>query len=294
MYGKSSWEIAIVMLNAISVDVEDRLQSRPMLATACAQQSHPGSFSVEANTNRLLDLLADCGVRATFFFLGTLAERCPSLVRATAQRGHEVGCHCGWHQSAGLTPKAFWEDAYRARNAIEDEAQVQVRGYRALSFSILESVPWACRILEELGFQYDSSVCRAYRELDGNPNIYQRPFLAGERLLELPIASRRILGQHVPIGEGAYLRIFPYPLMKNGIRKINERGRAPVILHLNALEMESRASLPDTSWKSRMLQHTGLESLTARLLMLFRDFRFGTIYDTAYHTALAELQSQAS
>ena len=78
------------MQNALTVDVEDYFH-----VAAFARQIDPATWDqfplrVERNTHRLLELFAGRGVRATFFVLGWVAERCPNLVRAIAEQGHEL------------------------------------------------------------------------------------------------------------------------------------------------------------------------------------------------------------
>jgi peptidoglycan/xylan/chitin deacetylase (PgdA/CDA1 family) len=58
-------------------------------------------------TPRLLGLLAERDVRATFFLIGTRAARHPDVVRAIADGGHEVGNHTWRHRNAWvLSPAA--------------------------------------------------------------------------------------------------------------------------------------------------------------------------------------------
>jgi len=81
------------MRNALTVDVEDYFH-----VAAFARHIDPATWDqfplqVERNTHRLLDRFAEREVRATFFVLGWVAERCPSLMRAIADQGHEVACH---------------------------------------------------------------------------------------------------------------------------------------------------------------------------------------------------------
>src|SRR5512142_1843688 len=49
------------------------------------------------DTPAVLRALAETGVRATFFVLGTAARRRPELVRAVAAAGHEVALHGDTH-----------------------------------------------------------------------------------------------------------------------------------------------------------------------------------------------------
>lgn len=52
-----------------------------------------------ASTRRVLRVLGDHGVHATFFVLGTNAEREPKLLAAIAAAGHELGNHASSHTS---------------------------------------------------------------------------------------------------------------------------------------------------------------------------------------------------
>jgi peptidoglycan/xylan/chitin deacetylase (PgdA/CDA1 family) len=49
-------------------------------------------------TPRILDTLAEKGVHATFFILGSHAERWPELVRRISHEGHQVGNHGYFHR----------------------------------------------------------------------------------------------------------------------------------------------------------------------------------------------------
>lgn len=71
------------------------------------------------STPRFLDLLAERDVRATFFLLGSMAERAPGLVSEMTAAGHEIAVH-GWHHRNLLLrgPRATYDDLARARDFI--------------------------------------------------------------------------------------------------------------------------------------------------------------------------------
>lgn len=52
-----------------------------------------------ATTPRLLDILAQKQVKATFFVLGSMAQRAPEIVKRAEVEGHEVGSHTPWHDN---------------------------------------------------------------------------------------------------------------------------------------------------------------------------------------------------
>ena len=278
------------LVNALSVDVEDYFQTEAMSAVAPRERWPSFDSHVEANTNALFELFAEYNVKATFFFLGWIAERYPTLVRKARALGHEVGCHSYWHRPVfRLTQNEFRDDTYRAKCVIEDEAGGPVVGYRAPCFSITPAVPWAHAILEELGFLYDSSVNPVHHGFYGNHTAPRHPYLVGEVLLELPIATWRVLGQNLPVGGGAYLRILPLALMRTGVAAINRNERRPAVLYLHPWEIDVRQPRLSASWKSRRRQYTGLSQMLTKLELMLQLFRMGTVYDSAYLPALQEL-----
>ena len=276
------------LTNAISVDVEDYFQTEAMSVVAPRTKWDSFPPHVEANTCALFELFARYEVKATFFFLGWVVERFPQLARKAHDLGHEIGCHSYWHHPVfRMTSKEFWEDTYRARRVIEDATGAPVIGYRAPNFSINQKVPWAYPILEELGFQYDSSVNPVHHLLYDNHTAPRHPFRVGGRLLELPIATWRICGQNLPVGGGAYLRILPYALVENGISAINRNEHAPAVLYLHPWEIDDSQPRLEASWKSRMRQYTGLAGMKSKLERLLQQFALGRIYDSVYLPALA-------
>lgn len=279
------------IVNAMSVDVEDYFHTEAMSSLAPREAWDGFSSHVEANTRGLFEVFAQYDVKATFFFLGWVAERFPKIVREAQDLGHEIGCHSYWHRPVfRLTSQEFWDDTYRARNVLEDVLGRAVIGYRAPNFSINDSVSWAYPILEELGFLYDSSVFPVRHGLYGNHRALRVPYLVCPNLLELPIATWRVLHNNLPVGGGAYLRILPFELMKNGIRTINEKESAPAIIYLHPWEIdESQPRLP-ASWKSRTRQYIGLSGMKARLERLLQQFAFGRIDDAVYLPAIDRMR----
>src|SRR5262245_6381450 len=83
---------------AMSIDVEDWFQVENLRAAISRKSWADRELRVERNTDRLLELLADNGISATFFVLGWVADRCPDLIRRIAAAGHEIGSHGYGHE----------------------------------------------------------------------------------------------------------------------------------------------------------------------------------------------------
>ena len=80
-------------LNAFSVDVEDYYQVGVFEGIVKRQEWPQFESRVERNTQRLLELFDEHGVKATFFVLGCVAETCPQLILEIERNGHEIASH---------------------------------------------------------------------------------------------------------------------------------------------------------------------------------------------------------
>ncbi len=261
----------------LSVDVEDYFQVEAFAASVkrCDWGTYPSR--VVANTERLLDLFEEYGARATFFFLGWVAERWPELVRKAAARGHEIGCHSYWHRPIfSLTPESFRADTRQALQAIEDAGGTAVQGYRAPTWSITRQSLWALDILAEEGFRYDSSIFPVRHDLYGVPGARCEPYVmrtAAGPLLEIPPATLRIGRLVLPAAGGGYLRIFPLAYSRAAIRRTIACGDLPR-LYLHPWEIDGDQPRLAGPRRSRFRHYTGLRTTERKLRSLLRDYRF--------------------
>lgn len=118
----------------------------------------PSFRGVEEATPRILDLLEDHHLSATFFVTSDLCARFPALLKEIEQRGHPIGCHGETHDVDYLGSRSYeWQlgSIRRATQAIERCVGVRPRGFRAPNFSASGDT---IRVLEALGYTYDSSV----------------------------------------------------------------------------------------------------------------------------------------
>ena len=272
------------LVNAITIDVEDYFHTEAMSAVVPRTNWEFMPSRVERNTERLFQLFADTRVCGTFFFLGWVAERFPKLVRNAVSLGHEVACHSYWHRAIfWLTPKEFRDDTYRAKTVIEQQAQQEVVGYRAPSFSITPRVTWAFDVLEELGFEYDSSTNPILHDFYSNHAAPRHPHRIGRRLVELPIATWPAFRTNIPIGGGAYMRIFPFSLMRAGLSRLQTFEKRPAMLYFHPWEIDAEQPRLPAGLKSRFRQYTGLSTMERKLRTLMREFPVATVKEAFAH-----------
>lgn len=271
--------------NVLSVDVEDYFQVEAFTDIVKPADWDTYPSRVESNTARLLDLFDQCGVKATFFILGWVAEHKPALVRNIVSRGHEPACHSYWHRLIyRLSPAEFREDTARAKDCIEQAGGEPVYGYRAPSFSVTAQSRWAPQVLAELGFRYDSSIFPVRHDTYGVPDAPRAPFLiptpSGE-LLEFPMTTFRIgFSPNLPVAGGGYLRMFPSWYTKVGVRRVWSEG-LPVISYVHPWEVDPEQPRIPGRLKSRLRHYTNLSKTAGRLCSLLGSGQFGPFRESA-------------
>jgi len=166
------------VLNAITVDVEDYFHVQAFARVISRSDWDRYPTRVERNTLRLIEMFASRQVRATFFVLGWVAERFPTLVQAICKAGHRIGCHGYAHRVIYEGNEMdFRNDIRRARQVLEDIAGIPVVSSRAPSYSITSETLWAFEILGEEGFQFDSSIFPIVHDNYGIPNAPRFPYV---------------------------------------------------------------------------------------------------------------------
>lgn len=270
-------------LNAMTVDVEDYFHVSAFAGLVKPAEWDSYESRVCRNTERLLHIFDQVGVRATFFVLGWVAERFPNLVRLILTAGHEIASHSYDH---GLiydkTPDTFRADLRRASDAIEQAAGVRARGYRAPSYSITEASLWALDVLVSEGYTFDSSIYPIRHDRYGIPTWarHVHPIARdGHVMWELPGSTVRQLGTNLPIGGGGYFRLLPYGWTRRGIRILNEQEQQPAIFYLHPWEIDPDQPRLNAGFVSRFRHYRNLHLAESRLRRLLADFRFGTVSD---------------
>jgi polysaccharide deacetylase family protein (PEP-CTERM system associated) len=234
---------------------------------------------VVENTRNYLHHFKRWGVRATFFVVGEVARRYPSLIGKIVEAGHELACHGDVHlQLDKLTPQGFRTDMQRNLAALENAGGKGIVGFRAPTFSLTARTAWAHGVLADLGFSYSSSVLPATNPLYGWPEFGRGARKMAGGLWELPVTLHRIPGLPVPIAGGVYFRVLPFFLTEWAIGKSIANGQ-PVVTYFHPYDIDikqERFMHPDLGNKKHlnMLMYIGRAKLLKRLDILHRSFPF--------------------
>lgn len=269
------------MINAMTVDVEDYYQVSAFASTVARSDWDRLPARVEGNTERVLDLFAAHGARATFFTLGWVAKRFPRLVRRIVEAGHELASHGMAHVRVDeQDARAFAEDIGATKRLLEDTAGAPVRGYRAASFSIGAKTPWAFAVLAEQGYAYSSSVYPIRHDHYGVPDAPRAPYrpLAGHPFVEVPITTVRAFNRNFPCGGGGYFRLLPPALSMWAMRRVNRAEGRPCIFYFHPWEIDpGQPRVPGLPARARFRHYTNLERMEGRLGRLLTAFRWGRV-----------------
>jgi peptidoglycan/xylan/chitin deacetylase (PgdA/CDA1 family) len=139
-----------------------------------------GGFEARVGTPKLLELLHQLGLRATFFITGWSVEAHPAMAESILRAGHEIGHH-GYHHLLPDPHDPFIEEELeRGFEVLKRRLGVVPKGYRAPSGEFSEQLRAS---LVRRGIVYTSSFrddVRPYRHVlaDGAPGTIELPVTA--------------------------------------------------------------------------------------------------------------------
>ena len=269
--------------HALTIDVEGFAESHAESVAVAPDllEAPVMDREIEQNLSVTLDILAEYDTKATFFFLGRIAQTSPALVRRVADAGHEVGCHSFYHRRiTGQPREEFRSRLDDAKARLEDASGRGVIGFRAPDFSITAESRWALDELADAGFRYDSSVVpTGLHDVYGMPDMPRDVFHWPNGLIEFPLPVLRLLGASIPIGGGGYFRLYPLTLTLMFYRSRSRQGRAEAF-YIHPYEIGPVAPrLTDLSVTRRFRHYVRLGTGYRRLRRLLQAVEFGTMAD---------------
>ncbi len=263
--------------NIMTVDVEDWFHILEVDGGYTRNDWDDLDVRVVRNTDRILGLLDEAGVTATFFIVGWVAKRQPEMVRRIAAAGHEIASHSYWHEVLPRhDAKSLAADLRTSKQQLEDLSGTEVVGFRAPGASITPAQAWTFDVMMDAGYTYDSSLCPGYSSHGGFPSPYLGPHrLRCERGLmdEIPSSTIGLGGRRIPFAGGGYLRLFPYAFQKLATQLENRAGR-PSNVYVHPREIDTEQPRMDLSALRSFKYYVGLATAEEKIRKLLRDFRW--------------------
>jgi polysaccharide deacetylase family protein (PEP-CTERM system associated) len=277
----------------LSMDIEDWYHLDYFLERPCDRR-----FSFLDGVEVFQEILARHQIPATFFALGEMASVLSPKLRELHAQGHEIGVH-GWSHRRPLTlpVRDFDDDIRRAKETFEDMLAAPVEGFRASCFSLDRQ---RLDLLRAAGYGYDSSAI-----LFRDHPLYGRLDLRGfeqcsrqvyrcDDFFEFEVSTIRMLGKHIPISGGGYIRFIPWFVLRRLVERFL-RGGGLYVFYIHPFELSPRKkpSFPQGASRiDRVRFQTGRSRTPRRLEALIRFLRQQGCQFTNFTKLRQELRQQ--
>lgn len=255
-------------MNILTIDVEEWFQFFEDLDKGEKYKNY--EVRIYENMDRILGLLEENNIKATFFVVGWIAKRYPDIVKKIA-KDFEIGSHSMTHKLVrSLNKKEFYNEVSSSVSLIEDLTSKKVSAFRAPGFSIGKNELWAFEVLSDLGIGIDSS----FLPYNFGVNISKTsPCIIeynGIKLKEFPINYRKFLSKGIIYSGGGYFRFFPYRLLKSWVKDSDY-----FLAYIHPRDLDSKQPLikglsPIQFFRS----YYGLKSSEAKFQNLIKDYDF--------------------
>ncbi|MEU8416392.1 polysaccharide deacetylase [Amycolatopsis japonica] len=175
---EASWHGGAAVVATLTFDVD---AESPILARGRGYADHLSTMSHQAygprvGVPRVLDLLDELAVPATFFVPGWVAEQRPGLAAAIVERGHEVAHHSYSHRPPTAMTAAEQRADFERGMAVFAAQGIEISGHRAAGWESTWDTP---ALVAEHGLSYDSSLMA-----DDRPYLIET---GAGRIAELPV-----------------------------------------------------------------------------------------------------------
>jgi polysaccharide deacetylase family protein (PEP-CTERM system associated) len=282
--------------HALSVDVEDWFQVLNMQRVIDRASWDTFALRCGNATERLLELFAKHGARATFFFLGWIAERLPELVAAVKAAGHEIGSHGYDHRLLhDLGPEGFGQDLARTESILLGITGQTPTSFRACTWTVTRRTLWALPILVERGYRLDSSIFPIAHPdygIRGAPAVPYRMRVDGKQIVEVPPLVWRVLGRQLAVGGGGWLRLFPLWFLEKGLAQAEANG-VPGCVYLHPWEIDPEQPRPGLRGLRAFRHYVNLGKTFGKLDALLGRHRFVGLAEAVSGLDLAEHSLEA-
>ena len=266
-------------MNLLGIDFEDWFHPELIQKKLTNEEKKP---KVVEGIDKIIDWLNHYDTYATFFVVGELLEYEPEILDKIIENGHEIGFHTMYHTR--LDTKNF-------RKKFEEEIKIfdkmtlgKSKGFRAPTFSLNESSKWLIDVLEENGYEYDSSVVPAKTSMYGLPNAEIKPYKISSKSLEsedpegiiteFPILTTKFLGKKIPAGGGFYVRTLPEKIVMNAIKDY-EKNNMPATFYIHSWELTPEY-MPKIklSVKDNFITYHNIEKTLVKMSKILEKFEF--------------------
>jgi polysaccharide deacetylase family protein (PEP-CTERM system associated) len=265
----------------LTIGLDDYYHAAALKSSIQRDQWYRFESRLEKNAMQTLDLLDETNTKATFFVMGCVAEKNPSVIKEVVRRGHELASQGYCHKNVRhMSPPELREDLRRARDVLEQAVGIRIVGNRCARPLISPKDLWALNVLVEEGYVYDSSLLPLFRSFHRQPwrrFVHAHEF-GGQQLWEVPFSTWNCFGYLLPIAGGVYLRQIPYGFHKRRVEHWNRTYEAPFVMYFHVWELDAeQPRINVASPLERIRQYRNLGKTTHVVRHYLKRFPFGPI-----------------
>ena len=207
-----------------------------------------------------------------------IGYRAPSYsITNKSKWAFEVLVEEGFKYDSSIFP--IRHDFYGIPNAPRFPFIISLNGNNNFEFSMLNY---------ELGTgALNNSLTHSLIHSDGNSTLNTHNSYLGPQssvlnthsfIVEFPLSTVQLLGMNLPISGGGYFRLFPYSLLKKGLKRINEKEQRPFIFYIHPWEIDpEQPRINGLSSRSKFRHYINLDKTESKFRRLLGDFQFSTI-----------------
>ena len=233
--------------------------------------------------DEILDWLRRNETYATFFIVGDILEKKPDILDKINSQGHEIGFHTMFHNR--LDDENYNKEKFRDEiKKFNELTNNHSKGFRAPTFSLNEKSSWVIDVLEEFGYEYDSSIVPVKTRMYGLENAEEKPYFISSnnlkenspngKIKEFPLLVTKFLGKKIPAAGGFYVRTLPTKIIKNAIKKY-EKKEIPATFYIHSWELTPQ-HMPKISMSKMdsFITYHNLEKSMKKMDKLLKEFKF--------------------
>ncbi|MGC9044625.1 MAG: polysaccharide deacetylase family protein [Myxococcota bacterium] len=267
-------------INALAIDVEEWFHICEEDIYRVAGDPEKLEERVRRNTEKIIELIKKYRQRASFYFVGWVAERYPELVRIVADNGFEIGCHSYFHNVIyKMSLEEFERDLIKATDVIYKTSNIMPIGYRAPGFSLKKGMNWYFDILSKHGYKYDASVFPTYRAHGGIVDAPIRPYLIKTNygdLMEFPQSVTGLYKFKLCFSGGGYFRLLPLSFVMSQIKRLNKKN-IPVLFYIHPREVDPEQPRMKLSFWKAFKYYVNLDKTTEKFETILKEFKFESV-----------------
>jgi polysaccharide deacetylase family protein (PEP-CTERM system associated) len=261
-------------MNILTFDLEDWFHILDHQAVASPSTWDGMESRIERNSDRILMLLEAKNTRSTWFCLGWIAKKYPSLIKKISEK-HDLACHSMEHKLLFMQSKEdVRKDILQNVHLLEDLSGKKVNAYRAPGFSFTAETQWLPALLAEAGIVYDCSIFPAKRNHGGYagfPSSKPCRISSGNHIIkEFPMTTYSLVGRDLVFSGGGYFRFLPYYIIDSLMKKSDY-----VMTYFHPRDFDSgQPVIKSLPLKRKFMSYVGLKNSFVKFNHLLNDHTF--------------------